>query len=373
MNLKTAASRLSIHYQTAYKLVRAGSLAAVKIGGTYEISEAALARYLAERDALRTGANAVRDEPARALRDRAGGLEEVQAVAQHCTTSPRGVYETIAWVAAECVGDMCVVRARNGDGFEAVALHDADPRRRSVLASIVHGSGVADGGPSGVVSRVRESRRPLLLPHVPQDRLRASINPQHRQFLDHIGVHSLIAVPAVVDGEVTATITMSRNTPGAPYTPDDLDFATSLAAALRVALVRATAYQAGWQRRRDLLRAVEAHVRHGADDAAIRTVLHEGALAEIVHDLGGRVVANDVAARLAGGDATTLVGELIAADDPIASRLHSGELEYHDDERDITLADGSTQRIIVHRGLARDDAAQPRALVVVAQALPRAA
>ena len=37
MNLKTAASKLSVHYQTAYKLVRSGSLAAVKIGGTYEI------------------------------------------------------------------------------------------------------------------------------------------------------------------------------------------------------------------------------------------------------------------------------------------------------------------------------------------------
>ena len=62
MNLKTAASRLSVHYQTAYKLVRSGSLAPVKIGGTYEISEAALERYRAEREALRSVAAAPRRE-----------------------------------------------------------------------------------------------------------------------------------------------------------------------------------------------------------------------------------------------------------------------------------------------------------------------
>jgi excisionase family DNA binding protein len=373
MNLKTAASRLSIHYQTAYKLVRSGSLAAVKIGGTYEISEAALARYLAERDALRLGAETVPDGPVRALRDRASGLEEVRAVAAHCTTTPRGVFETIAWVAAECVGDMCVVRARCGDRFDAVALHDADPKRRSVLASIVHGYGFNENGPTGVVAHVRTTQRPILVPHVPQDRLRASIDPQHRQFLDQVGVHSLIAVPVLIGGEVEATITMSRNAPGAPYSGAELDFATALGDALKVALTRAAAYQAGWQCRRDLLHAIAQHLQDGEADALLGDVLRHESLAEIVHEIDGTVVTNEAAARLGGGDASALVTHFTADDDPIAMRLQSGELEYHDDEHDVAMPDGTIRRFIAHRGIVRDDAARPRALVVVAQPLPHAA
>ena len=53
MNLKQAAQYLGVHYQTAYKLVRSGRLAAVCVGARYEISEAAIERYLAERQAMR--------------------------------------------------------------------------------------------------------------------------------------------------------------------------------------------------------------------------------------------------------------------------------------------------------------------------------
>ena len=52
MNLKTAARRLGVHYQTAYRWVRSGQLVAVKVGAGYEISDAALERFLARRDAM---------------------------------------------------------------------------------------------------------------------------------------------------------------------------------------------------------------------------------------------------------------------------------------------------------------------------------
>src|SRR3954468_17767220 len=86
MNLKTAASRLSVHYQTAYKLVRSGSLAAVKIGGTYEVSEAALERYRAERELLRSAAGTPREETPIVHRDREMAVADVRAVAQRTTT-----------------------------------------------------------------------------------------------------------------------------------------------------------------------------------------------------------------------------------------------------------------------------------------------
>lgn len=49
MNLKEAARHLNVHYQTAYKWVRAGELRAIRVGGRYEISEGAIAQFVATR------------------------------------------------------------------------------------------------------------------------------------------------------------------------------------------------------------------------------------------------------------------------------------------------------------------------------------
>src|SRR3954469_3418027 len=52
MNLKTAALRLGVHYQTVYRWVRSGQLIAVKVGAGYEVSEGAVARLRAQRAAM---------------------------------------------------------------------------------------------------------------------------------------------------------------------------------------------------------------------------------------------------------------------------------------------------------------------------------
>ena len=51
MDLQTAASRLGVHYQTAYRWVRDGSLPAMKYGTSYEISETDLETFRARREA----------------------------------------------------------------------------------------------------------------------------------------------------------------------------------------------------------------------------------------------------------------------------------------------------------------------------------
>lgn len=49
VDLTEAATRLGVHYQTAYKWVRDGSLSAIKRGSSYEISEAEVERFLTAR------------------------------------------------------------------------------------------------------------------------------------------------------------------------------------------------------------------------------------------------------------------------------------------------------------------------------------
>src|SRR3954471_22110114 len=49
MDLQTAADRLGVHYQTAYRWIRDGSLAAAKVGPAYEVSEEELTRFSRKR------------------------------------------------------------------------------------------------------------------------------------------------------------------------------------------------------------------------------------------------------------------------------------------------------------------------------------
>ena len=49
MDLQAAADRLGVHYQTAYRWVRNGSLRAMKIGSSYDVEEGEVTRVLAER------------------------------------------------------------------------------------------------------------------------------------------------------------------------------------------------------------------------------------------------------------------------------------------------------------------------------------
>src|SRR3954454_13821025 len=65
MNLKQAARRLGVHYQTAYRWVRAGRLAAVRVGNGYDVSEHAIEQLLAENEAMRRDYHASPRNPAR--------------------------------------------------------------------------------------------------------------------------------------------------------------------------------------------------------------------------------------------------------------------------------------------------------------------
>ena len=88
MNLKEAARRLGVHYQTAYRWVRSGELVAVRIGSRYEISDAAIGRFRARRTAL-TAAHVESERPdllrrgGVALEDQDVGPLESQLTCQH--------------------------------------------------------------------------------------------------------------------------------------------------------------------------------------------------------------------------------------------------------------------------------------------------
>src|SRR6185295_4175556 len=103
MNLKEAARRLGVHYQTAYRWVRSGELVAVRIGARYEISDAAIERLRAQRRALAT-------PHLESMPRSADGLEaELMKLADGPMLDVEQAIVHLSRRIAESTGDLCVV------------------------------------------------------------------------------------------------------------------------------------------------------------------------------------------------------------------------------------------------------------------------
>jgi excisionase family DNA binding protein len=368
VNLKQAARTLGIHYQTAYKLVRSGRLAAVRVGGAYEVSDAAIAAYLAEKDAMgRAPVRVDRRVPTRALDDM---ICDVCCALDTPGVTAEPVLELVAETLAVHLGDVVVVQviAPDGHGFVAGPVRHVDPRRRAIVAANATRFPLPYGE-HPLWSSVT-SRETILVPHVRQDGVRAHVPPDLIQHLDEGGVHSFIAAPAMSGGDVYGIVFTTRDAPGRPYTDEDAALVSRLAGIAGVALRRGRLAEDARRRRGILME----RLMRGLEPTEL---LADGAdLAELVCDADGRVVAVGAAA-LRWGHARhdAVVGRDLAAfvapgerahETEVVRRLLVGELPSVDVRRTLTCADGRERSIVAHHGVARDAAAHALGLVVVA-------
>jgi excisionase family DNA binding protein len=368
VNLKTAARALGIHYQTAYKLVRSGKLAAVRIGGGYEISEAAITRYLAERAATRR-----LPQPAPAAK--AAGIDDAIAAIEDIVNSPwvtgDPLLDVVAGALAEHLGDLVVVSSADAEQAHLVfrKVRHRDMRRQAIAASVLLQRAIPVAKlRAGAVLRDGTA---VLIPHVPQDVLREHLPAAALQHLDAGGVHSLIAAPIRTNGEISGALIVSRDAPGDPYTAADLEVVERCAQLATTALNRAHLAAEAARRRDQLMHQV-------ARGIPLEPGREHSTLAEIVCDGNARVIAvNDAAVELACTSRENLIGQELAAlvsaqerddQDDIVQRLLIGELPYVDVVRHTACVNAAVP-VAVHHGVVREKAARPRALVVVAYEL----
>jgi excisionase family DNA binding protein/PAS domain S-box-containing protein len=377
LNLKQAAQHLGVHYQTAYKLVRSGRLAAVCVGARYEISEAAIERYLAERRAMRR--SPLRTEPQRPV---ATG-EEPLVAARTALDAPVVSATTVAELATEAlattIGDLAVTRelAPDGVAFLPGIVRHVDPRRRAAVAATLGAQSLAVAE-SRVLSEVAQGTT-VLKPIVPQDCIRATLAAESLQYFDDAGFHSMIVAPARSRDAVVGLVSVTRDTPGRPYTRGDAETVEHAAALVGTAIARARLEADASSRRRALVLAVSDLLDGGETAGSVHKVLGSGPVAEVVCDATGRVVGcNDTAVELLGSGATDIVGrrlhDLASHEDRdrqrgILERLLRGELDYYDTKLAVVAEPHAREQLRVGYAVVRDARSHPRALVVTAHPL----
>ncbi len=402
MNLKAAAQRLGVHYQTAYKWVRSGALVAVRVGSGYEISEAALERFVARREALgrvRGPADIDASEVGRvqdAREARAEVLADLDRMVARVTIDARAVLETIVRRTAYVLGDSVVIRLVSDDGrwIESVAFHNADPERYVLLGTILRAA--VQRVDQGFAASVLATGEVLHMPHVRQDRARAIVLPEYHQFLDEVGVHSLLAVPisdvgstvptsqAAIAPGVIGVLYASRDTPGRPYGDDDKSFLVEMAERAGIALRSARECAEGWRVRSTAKDRIEAAladggtVDAGGDEPAVELedlladLLSESDLGLALHDVAGRwAVVSERFTEMVGGESGAQEGSPYgvphgdSACGGCLERLVSGEIDFVECDRTVTRRDGRDVHVVMHRSIARAPDATPHCVVDV--------
>ena len=388
MNLKQAARYLGVHYQTAYKLVRAGRLSAVRVGAGYEISEAALERYLSERQAIhRAGAaasaNAVcNSEPALGRCDEDAWARAAAALDAPVVSAPT-VMELVADALVDQLGDLVSVRALSDHGthFEQAIVRHADPAQRCLAASWL-GTWRRPIAGDETFEQIAAGKT-VIIPHLRQDKLRQKVDPELIQYLEQSGVHSLVAVPAFVGDEVVALVGATRDAPGRPYTNADVVLLERGASIVAAAIARARLADGSSARRRELVDSISNILELDASESDVATALHDCGYGELICDPNGRVVAiNDAVTRFSGRPHCEVVGHRLIdlaqpdeRDDECAliQRLVHGDLSYVDSRRTVVRHDGNQVQIDVRHAIVHNRFAEPRAVVVVAHVLPQPA
>ncbi len=385
MNLKTAARRLGVHYQTAYRWVRSGQLVAVKVGAGYEISDAALERFEAQRVALERvpEPSATPTNVQSAPETRKHALEVLDQMVDAVTVNARPIIERGGHFGADVLGDAVIVALRDDDGEIAVAhIAHRDPVSEVALAAVAYEVPFA----LEIARLVVRTGAPMFVPQVPQRDVRRSLRPELHEFLLGGGCYSLITVPIGTDERIDGALMAVRDGPGRPYEREDIDFVSALGARISLAHARAAHSVTAKDARQRLVDTVRSFL---SEYERMETV-SRSALDELLESVAGddpesRVAVLDLDLRhlgctkayanQLGQDRTRVVtaalGTLVADALPLSRSFDEvlvGELDFRTvDIQPVAAASPVT----LHAAMIRGADATPWCIVVVATPVPQ--
>jgi excisionase family DNA binding protein/PAS domain S-box-containing protein len=264
MNLKTAARRLGVHYQTAYRLVQQGDLTAVKIGNRYEISEEAIERAVARPAALARYGDPYSDarnhdgSAISASRTRDEVLQDLDVVLATPSVEARPALGLIARTVADCLGDTAFIIQFSSQG--EVVLPAVCETSESSLVSFASTlcSALVSGVGAGLVELASKEAR--VVRHIRQDQLYSEVRPEYHECIRGLALHTMIVVPMVAADELLGVFLSFRGQSPAPYTCDDLEFVKAIARRCARAIRTSRECRAGWAERARLRGAIYAEM-----------------------------------------------------------------------------------------------------------------
>ena len=132
--------------------------------------------------------------------------------------------------AAEVLGDLSIIALLNADGdkMRVEGYHDTNPTAQSLLRKLFVPEFEYEHMRTLGGSVIR-SGEPLLIPLIPQEQLQVVTIPALQEFIDIIGIESVLIVPLIGRTGVVGTISLSRHRGNKPFNMEDQSFLTDVA------------------------------------------------------------------------------------------------------------------------------------------------
>ncbi|MFN8513390.1 MAG: ATP-binding protein [Thermomicrobiales bacterium] len=142
----------------------------------------------------------------------------------------------------DTLGDTCLVRLLSADGewLEPTATYHPNPEAQAFGDAMLRAA--PQRRTEGINGRVMTTGQPVLIPVVDQQQILAAIKPEYRSYYERFGTHSILVVPLRAQDRPIGIISAARETPGRPYTPDDLALLQELADRAAVTIDNARLY-----------------------------------------------------------------------------------------------------------------------------------
>lgn len=140
------------------------------------------------------------------------------------------ILNLVAKFTAQMIGDLSLITLlnANGDKLRIRGFYDPDPTAQSLLRKIFEPTFEYEHSRTLGGSVIRSSQ-PLLIPSMPPEQLRVVTIPAFQEFIDVIGVESVLIVPLIGRSGVVGTISLTRHRGGKPYMVEDQSFLTDIA------------------------------------------------------------------------------------------------------------------------------------------------
>jgi PAS domain S-box-containing protein len=257
----------------------------------------------------------------------AARMEMLDGISQALTTvglDVQAVLETIVRHIAEVIGDGCVIGLLSSDEqwLRPAAFHHPKPEVKAQMSSWFPLSSISAS--SGWAAPILRTGEPLLNPLVTPEQLKQGLQPEYPPFFEQVSPRIILVVPLRIESRVIGTLTVGRDDPGPPYTPDDQVLLQDLADRAALTIQNARLFeqiQAARERlqalSRRLLEVQEAERRHIARE------LHD----EIGQVLTGLKFLLEINTPLSAESTQARLDKSLALVDELTTRLQ--ELSLH--------------------------------------------
>lgn len=248
MNLKQAAQRLAVHYQTAYRWVRDGELVAVKVGNRYEISESAIEQFVNRRASLISNPIDQPEVATESLSNVSDPITELRVLADGTRVTAQPCFDAATVLAGTRTGDAAVLRLVDDSGHKLrpVSSFAAAPEVRASVAGAVEAAGsLPRTAPPWSIAE--QSGEVHIVHHMPQDLIRELFGEEGR-FAGH-GVHVVAAAvaPMFVEDNFVGGLLAVKTKSHLPFSEREIGVLREAAELCGHAHHRAAAFGLTWQ------------------------------------------------------------------------------------------------------------------------------